>query len=272
MRESSGVLLHFMDADDYYPTLDTLKLINTAYSKDKPMAISGNILIYNTASDTIDDTIPVNSKMVTHQTFSELQNDYYFTRFFFNRKFIQKHDVTFPEYTYVGEDPVFLVKALSQMDKFLITDIPVYTYRQVAGSGSELSQYNETKLISYMTTQLEILEVCQEKNYSILKRRILDRIDHETLDLYMQHKDTHEQISEGIKKILSFVDAEIHHERIINARDKDNHIHKLDMIERGLRAEIDALRQPPSIKTAARSLIGALRRRLNKLIKNSKKV
>lgn len=272
IRESRGELLHFMDADDYYPILDTLKLINDAYSKDKPMAISGNILIYNTASDTVNDSISVNSKIVTYQTFEELQNDYYFTRFFFNRKFILKNDISFPEYTYVGEDPVFLVKALSRMDRFLITNIPVYTYRQVAGSGSELSHYNETKLISYMTTQLEILEVCQEKNYSILKKRILDRIDQETLDLYMQHKDTQEQISEGIKKILSFVDAEIHHERIINARDREAHIHNLKMIEYGLRNEIDALRQPPGIKTATRSLIGALRRRLNKLIKSSKKV
>ena len=65
IRESRGELLHFMDADDYYPILDTLKLINDAYSKDKPMAISGNIFIYNTASDTVNDTISVNSKIVT---------------------------------------------------------------------------------------------------------------------------------------------------------------------------------------------------------------
>lgn len=268
IKESKGELLHFLDADDYYPSLGTLESIGAIYTKERPMAISGNILIYNNVDESTHDNVEVNSRSneLKYQTFAELQNDYFFTRFFFDRKFIEDHKVTFPEYTYVGEDPVFLVKALSKMDKFLVTNVPVYTYRQVAGSGSELSRYNETKLISYMTTQLEILEICQKKQYTTLKKRILDRIDHETLDLYMQYKDQSNEVSDGLKNVLAFIDAEIHHKRVLSVRERETRIHNLEMIAIDLKTEIESLKQP-GVKTAARALLGALKRKAKKIHK-----
>lgn len=266
IRVAKGKLLHFMDADDYYPLSTSLEQIGAIYNKNHPMAIAGNILVFYSVNGITDDTIPVNSKEVKRQTFTELQNDYYFTRFFFDRKFIEKYKVTFPEYTYVGEDPVFLVKALSKMDNFLITDIPVYTYRQVAGSGSEVSVYNEAKLISYMTTQLEILEICREHNYTRLKKRILDRIDHETLDLYMKYKDQKRELSDGLKKILTYIDEEIHHERVLSAREREAYAHNLEVITDSLRAEVATLKQP-GIKRATKLLIEAMKRKVKKMHK-----
>lgn len=274
IKESRGELLHFLDADDYYPSLDTLSLIGSIYTneKPKPMAISGNILIFNSNDGSVRSDIEVNttSNKNRYQSFDELQNDYFFTRFFFNRKFIIDHNVSFPEYTYVGEDPVFLVKALSQMKRFLVTSVPVYMYRQVAGSGSELSHYNEAKLISYMTTQLEILEICQEKQYHLLKKRLLDRIDHETLDLYMKYKDSKTEIDSGLKKILAFIDAEIHHVRIVNTREAQARIHSLELSVLDLKEQLEVSRKP-GIKTATRSLLGAFKRKAAKTYKTLSK-
>lgn len=268
IKESKGKLIHFLDADDYYPSLNTLESIGTIYTKENPMAISGNILIFHSADGSTHDNVEVNSKSneLKYQTFAELQNDYFFTRFFFDRKFIEDHKVTFPEYTYVGEDPVFLVKALSQMDKFLVTNVPVYTYRQVAGSSSELYRYDEVKLISYMTTQLELLEICEKNQYTKLKKRILDRIDRETIDLYMQYKDQNSKVRDGLKNVLTFIDVETHHERILNVREKEAHIHNLEKIAIDLRTEIESLKHP-GVKIAARTLLGALKRKAKNIYK-----
>lgn len=268
IKESGGQLIHFLDADDYYPSLKTLESIGAIYSKQRPKAIGGNILILHSTNGSIHDDVEVNYKSnePKYQTFEELQNDYFFSRFFFDRKFIEDQKVTFPEYTYVGEDPVFLVKALSRMDNFLITNIPVYTYRQVGGSNSELYIYNEVKLISYMAAQLEILEICEKNNYTKLKKRILDRIDSETIDLYMQYKDQSSKLKNGLKNILTFIDAETHHERVLNAREKEAHIHNLENIAIDLRNEIKSLKQP-GVKNATRALISALKRKIKNVYK-----
>ena len=266
IRESEGKLLHFMDADDYYPAITTLEAIGCIYKKRHPTAIAGNIFIYNSDNGSTRTDLEVNSDTTRYQTFTELQNDYYFTRFFFDRKFIRDNKITFPDYTYVGEDPVFLIKALSAMERFLITDIPVYIYNSVTDSGSDLAGYSQDRLISYMKTQLEILEICRKNKYSVLQERLLERIDRETMDLYMQHKGTNKEIAEGLARILSFVDAETYHERVLKARERDVHVRSLEATITELREQIDALKHP-GLKVATRTLMGAVKRKAKNISK-----
>lgn len=260
IEQSTGQLLHFMDADDNYPDTTTLKAVGAIYEKEHPTALAGNILVHDSADGSTKYDLEVNSDSIKYQTFAELQNDYFFTRFFFDREFIKDSKITFPEYTYVGEDPVFLVKALSRMDKFLVTDVPVYVYNTVKGSGSELAGYDDERLVNYMTTQLEVLEICQKNNYKKLQRRILDRIDQEGIDFYIQYKDKREEIDVGLKKILTFIDSDMHYEKVQSIRDKDERIRNLEVTALNLELEVESLKQP-GIKTATRRLLGAVKRK-----------
>ncbi len=261
IQESRGKLLHFMDADDHYPSTTTLKEIGRIYKQKRSKAIAGNIIIQSSEGRVVNYDIEVNSSTMTYQTFLELQNDYFFTRFFFDSKFIKKNKIKFPQYTYVGEDPVFLVKALSKMDKFFTTNIPVYVYNHTEGSGSELSAYDDKKVENYMSTQLELLSICHKRNYKKLKKRILDRIDNEMLDIYMERQTSNKKIKIKLRDILSHIDPDIHYSRVLEARSLHARIEDMEKLVVDLRSSSDSYRLGVrgSIVSLATSLIQKMR-------------
>ena len=266
IKEARGKILHFLDADDFYPDVTTLKQIGDVYKKERPKAIAGKIGVLDIEGEDVDyDVIPVNSEKVSYQSFSNLQNDYFFTRFFFDRKFILDHKIEFPEYTYVGEDPVFLVKALSRMDTFLVTNIPTYVYNTMASHNNKLSQYSNTSIVGYMDAQIEILEICSKNGYHDLAKRILDRVDYQMRDIYFEKAVKSKIVKSKLTELYGFVYPELYYERILSLRDKDTHIQNLETIISGLLAELEQLRMP-SVKVATRKFAGSVKRKAKRTL------
>lgn len=263
INEAKGTLIHFMDADDYYANTLSLELIAGAYVLDKPKAISGNIGVIRENTGEIDYSSPVNLAETTWTNFANLQNDYYFTRFFFDRKFIVDNNIYFPEYTFVGEDPVFLVKALSSLDTFLMTNIPVYVYNTVGSVNADILSYSDDRLLGYMTAQAELLKICDDRDYKQLSGHILNRIDREMFDIYIQKAQDNEEFAKKLTTLLRFIHPELHLERIKHSRDQDIHIRNLSENREALLAELEILRTP-GIKTAAKKLAGSVKRKLKK--------
>ncbi len=265
IQEARGKILHFLDADDYYPDTTTLETVGKIYLKDIPTAIAGSIGVLTSKDTPVNyDLLEVNSKSNKTQSFRELQNDYYFTRFFFDRKFIVDNSITFPTYTRVGEDPIFLVKALSLMDQFIVTNIPVYVYNTLGSSANVFGAYDDDEALSYSETQIEILEICKQHGYKALTKRILDRIDAQMLDGYIKKSIAgNKAIGKNLEKLLSFMSPEIYHERIIRMRERDDRITELEEKIHTLESQILQISQP-GIKISFRKLIGALKRRIKK--------
>lgn len=263
IKKAKGKLLHFMDADDFYPDDTTLSSIYGVYKKYKPKAVAGNIGILASGSDAVNFELDVNSNVEKNQTFDELQNDYFFTRFFFDRKFIVENNIQFPEYTRVGEDPVFLVTALSLMDKFLITNIPVYIYNETGNGNSVISNYDNEKTIGYINSQTAILKICRQHNYSRLAKTIFDRIDVEMIDVYIKKSKTSTSVAAVLDNLLSLMPPELYYERIVKIRKNDYRVHQLEQ-------QLSSPAGPqPGIKHAAKNLMGAVKKRLRTQFRRS---
>lgn len=266
IKEAKGKLVHFMDADDYYPSPQTLESIKKVYLKYKPDAIAGNIGVKRFVDKPVDYSLDVNFDSIKYRTFRELQNDYFFTRFFFDREFLIENSITFPAYTRVGEDPVFLVKALSSMERFIDTNIPVYIYNQLASSNNALYEYGDEKLIGYMSAQIEILEICKKNNYEVLTKNILNRIDTEMIDKYMNQSAKSAEVRVLLESIIAFIDPVLYYERVVYLRNREMYITELENKINLLNNEIEELNRP-SIKSSSGKLVGAVKRRAERYLR-----
>lgn len=265
IKEARGKLVHFMDADDFYPTIDTLKDITKIYKSRHPRILSGNIGVLYQKGGKIDYGLDINSDKIFYQTFAKLQNDYFFMRFFVEREFILEKGITFPEYTYVGEDPIFLIKALSQIDKYLVTNVPVYVYNTLGNSNNNLSKYDDHTLLCYIKTQIEILEMCRENNYKDLTRRVIDRVNNDMIDIYVEKSIKNDNIRKALVKLLGFIDPDLYYQRVLENREKHGHIRSLESEIAGLNEELFHLRQP-GVKTAVKKLAGSIKRKIKKIL------
>lgn len=202
--EATGEFVHFLDSDDYYPTINVIKDITAIIKKEKPVVISGNVGILDNDTDEINYQLETKVNETQYRTFAELQHDYFFCRFFFSREFLITNNIVFPEYTYVGEDPVFLVKALSLINRYLSTNIPVYVYNRKGSSNSDFAHYDNAKILGYMTAQAEVLEIAKKKKYDILTKLVLHRINVDLREIYIEKSLTDKYIKKEFSILQSY--------------------------------------------------------------------
>lgn len=131
--KATGEFVCFMDPDDYYPDD---KVLETLYSKavennvyicggEFSAFIDGETNITQNYGNTSDGYLFDVDGIVKY---TDYQFDYGFTRFIYNRKFLNENSIKFPCYTRF-EDPVFFVKAMFKAKKFYAVDRIVYCYR-----------------------------------------------------------------------------------------------------------------------------------------------
>ncbi|MBQ6888487.1 MAG: glycosyltransferase family 2 protein [Lachnospiraceae bacterium] len=132
IREAVGKYILFMDADDMYPNERVIELLfSTAEEKQVVIAggqfsdidISGQI---NTAySGLLQGYIFEKSGLISYQDY---QFDYGYHRFLYNREFLLKNNIFFPEYVRY-QDPPFMVKAMTMAEYFYALKEVSYCYR-----------------------------------------------------------------------------------------------------------------------------------------------
>ena len=118
-----------------------------------------------------DSNFPLHNGFVE---FYQYQQDYFFWRYIYNRDFLVKNDIRFPRLR-VYEDPVFLVKAMIEAQKFYVIEDVVYSY-----SGSHQSQnMNVEKTIDYMQGIITELDITSKYKLVKLHRNIVNRLEKE---------------------------------------------------------------------------------------------
>ena len=277
IKESSGRILHFIDADDFYPTDTTLKDVIAVFDKYKPKALTGNIGILYSETEEIDYTIDVNSNQTGWFKKEDVQYDYYFTRFFFERNFIIENKIAFPEYTYVGEDPVFLLRALEKIDRFFITSIPVYVYNIKGSANNDFRQYSDAKVASYIRSQNEVIDICLRNGLLKLVERVYDRILNEFIDIYADRSKESPEVKERLVDLISAVPFELKIDKmaLVNANKKkladlEEEFKKAksdlksstEMVKRQ-KIELEVYRRP-GVKLAFKTFLGAVKRYISK--------
>lgn len=176
MEIAAGEFIIFCDADDEYPSTDTLERLYTAAVRNGANAAGGSYSIYDEARNAIEYEF---DGLLWGQTFKEegmiryrdYQFDYGFTRFLFKADALRQSGVKFSSYRRF-EDPPFLVSALDALGSFYALPDVVYQarveHKQVAWDSA-----TQVDLIRGITDNLRYSKAhCLPKLHELTLRRL----------------------------------------------------------------------------------------------------
>lgn len=168
MEIAKGKFLAFLDADDYYSD-------NTALEKLYLTAINNNILI----AGAFRQHLKINGQIINHPlhrhfftdsnnerifNYTDVQYDYHYHGYIFNKEIIDKYNLGFPLYKRF-QDPPFFVKAMFYAKQFIIIPIEFYVFRESERCNS---LFNSEKTCDLIRGLNDNLEFSSKNNLAIL--------------------------------------------------------------------------------------------------------
>lgn len=175
---ANGKWVAFMDPDDFYPSDDTLQAMYENAVQHNVMICGGSMTIINRRGHVvkrkhIGDYEGYNFAQDGIVEFKDYQFDYGYTRFIYNRDFIEEHHLRFPLVRQF-EDPPFLVRALSLAKSFYALHRSTYTY--LGGNGWEKTDWianNYQKARDMLSGMAQVCSIAEEEGLEKLRLRRL---------------------------------------------------------------------------------------------------
>lgn len=174
LKIASGQYIFFIDADDYLPTKDTLRLLYSKALKYKAQIIGGSLLIEKNGQ--IQKVSDVNEEKMSFTkegwtTFKDFQYDYGFTRFLYSNNLLKDNNILFPNFK-IQEDPIFLIKALHYVNHFYCIKDTIYIYRKT----KEKKEYNIFDILNILKSLKRELIFSNKYKYENLFYLIISRL------------------------------------------------------------------------------------------------
>ena len=166
LEYAKGKYIAFMDSDDYYASNDVLEaLYNCAVSCGVKVA-GGNIL--RNVEGKICKAGKASQKHIFEQdaviSFSDYQFCWGYTCFIYDREMLKQNGIFFPSYIR-GQDPPFMLKALSCADKMGTISRDIYVAREF----DKKIKFNSINIINDMARYLyDIIIFSMQHNYTKL--------------------------------------------------------------------------------------------------------
>ena len=200
-----GEFFVFMDPDDFYPNSLVLEKLYMAIQQNGVQIAGGSLRFCDKHGNPISNNFPEavfsDDKSMD---FEEYQFDYYYQRFMYSTRILQRNNLCFPNFRRY-QDPPFFVQYMAHARKFYALKAETYVYcyeykASTAAVGNLIDMTNGIKLE---------LQICKEKKYQILHDRILNRInDMGFINKYKNHiRDANIQKTLG-ELILEIENAE----------------------------------------------------------------
>lgn len=201
-----GEWVAFMDPDDFFPTDDTLQVMYENAIRHNVMICGGSMTIINRRGRVvkrkhIGDYEGYNFAQDGMVSFKDYQFDYGYTRFLYNRSFIEEHRLRFPLVRQF-EDPPFFVRAMSLAGSFYALHRSTYTY--LGGNGWEKTNWTANdyqKARDMLAGMAQVCEIAESHNLEKLCLRRLRYFFYGAGEVF-QRKEVLAGIKDDYAKVL----------------------------------------------------------------------
>lgn len=180
MSQAKGQFVCFLDADDYYISEDALeKMYNTAIEEE--VYVCAGLLQIEFKGEVEKNPVLRNllkGRNRTRVLYQDFQFDYQYQCYLFDRKFLNKYKIEFPEYRRF-QDPPFFVQALFYAEEFVIVKTEFYFYRR----GWQKPQFTDEKTRDLLEGLLFNLNFAKTNGLESLFELTLSRINQDYFDI-----------------------------------------------------------------------------------------
>ena len=182
IKNARGEYIAFLDSDDIYLDNTALEKMYNLGKLDDFDLICANLKRIN-RDYTIDTHYDfINSRFTYFYKKEVLNSEDYgipfaFYRNLFKRSFLEENNIIFPNLRF-GEDPVFMVNVLTNINKFLALPLDLYGYNHSIGGGVNEKIFNFRRKYDYIKHFKDIFDILKNNNlnsiFSIYKIEFID--------------------------------------------------------------------------------------------------
>lgn len=167
--ESEGEYIAFLDSDDVMLDKNVLKIMYDIAHENNANVVSANLCFIEEDNTFKENWHYVSGDYVCFNRYGYiLPQDYGipygYTKSIYNRAFLFKNDIYFPEIL-TGEDPIFMAKVFLNTDKIYTVPLNYYGYYHSRGGGVNVKINNFKKKSDYMKHFLDTINLLQEGDF-----------------------------------------------------------------------------------------------------------
>jgi len=209
---SKGKFLSFMDSDDCYPNNSILELMLNNAIQNKVLICGGGLKNFIQKKNFIilkkSNIFFSENKIVNY---FDYQYDYFYQRFIYNRNFIKKKKLYFPNYLRY-QDPPFFITAMALAKKFYALKNITYYHR----ISKKLVINNERKIIDIFKGIRDCLYISKSMNLYNLYYTVLCRLNSNMIINNAKKFINNEHLRTIISQIIKNIDYELLKKKKIN--------------------------------------------------------